>query len=92
MARTDGPLGLWSPRPEKAARSFREQNGPKVDGLLNPGGPTITGLKTKVGGLLSGRDRTDRIFHTLLDKAGPDQARALLGQDPPRPRPLGVSA
>jgi hypothetical protein len=54
LARTDGPLGYWGDRQEKAVKSWQEQNRLKIDGLLNPGGPTITSLKQATGGLLSG--------------------------------------
>lgn len=54
LARTDGPLGYWGEGQEKAVKSCQEQNRLKIDGVLNPGGPTITSLKQATGGLLSG--------------------------------------
>lgn len=54
LARTDGPLGFWGERSEQAVKSWQGENGLKVDGLLKPGGPTITSLKKATGGLLGG--------------------------------------
>ncbi|MCA1910226.1 MAG: peptidoglycan-binding protein [Magnetospirillum sp.] len=54
LSRTDGPVGYWGQRQEKAVKDWQSQNGLKVDGLLKPGGPTITSLKQAAGGLLGG--------------------------------------
>ncbi|MBC7951818.1 MAG: hypothetical protein H7Z12_08395 [Rhodospirillaceae bacterium] len=54
ILRSDGPIGYWGERQENAVKSWQEQNGLKVDGLLKPGGPTITSMKQTAGGLLSG--------------------------------------
>ncbi|MBI2240140.1 MAG: hypothetical protein HYU59_04965 [Magnetospirillum gryphiswaldense] len=187
LSRTDGPVGYWGQRQEQAVRDWQSQNGLKVDGLLKPGGPTITSLKQAAGGLLGGftppspdevdqhqsqrmqgepgilntrparlsfpkpdqpldldeqsqafnadsaraltrssvngdipriygdfakqagpeahatlmdlaeqmdsqvgRDRTDQVMHGIVSRLSPDQAKALLGGDPPATRPLGV--
>ncbi|MGE4281379.1 MAG: peptidoglycan-binding protein [Magnetospirillum sp.] len=54
LSRTDGPVGYWGQRQEQAVKDWQSQNGLKVDGLLKPGGPTITSLKQAAGGLLGG--------------------------------------
>ncbi|MBF0325054.1 MAG: peptidoglycan DD-metalloendopeptidase family protein [Alphaproteobacteria bacterium] len=54
LAATNGPLGYWGERQEKSVRDWQTQNGLKVDGVLNPGGPTITSLGKKAGPLLNG--------------------------------------
>lgn len=52
LTKTDGPLGLWSERPEQAVKAYQTEKGLKVDGLLNPGGPTMGSLKGATSGLL----------------------------------------
>ena len=52
LAKTDGQLGWWGDRQEKAVKAWQGGNGLKVDGLLKPNGPTITSLKQAAGGLL----------------------------------------
>lgn len=54
LSRTDGPVGYWGQRQEQAVKDWQSQNGLKVDGLLKPGGPTITSLKQAAGSLLGG--------------------------------------
>ena len=54
LSRTDGPVGYWGQRQEQAVKDWQSQNGLTVDGLLKPGGPTITSLKQAAGGLLGG--------------------------------------
>lgn len=68
LSRTDGPLGWWGERQEKAVKAWQGDNGLKVDGLLKPNGPTISSLKKSTGGLLGGfkpRPRT-RWTSTML--------------------------
>ncbi|MBF0167103.1 MAG: peptidoglycan-binding protein [Alphaproteobacteria bacterium] len=45
ITRTDGPTGWWGSRAEGAVRTYQKRKGLKVDGLLNPGGPTIASLE-----------------------------------------------
>ncbi|WP_217425046.1 peptidoglycan-binding protein [Magnetospirillum sp. LM-5] len=189
LTKTDGPLGLWGERPEKAVKDYQSDQGLKVDGLLKPNGPTIGSLQRTTGGLMgdatpptpsqvddhhdrlrmgepgllnlrparlslpkpgqpleldeqsqafnadsadvltrtntngdlgriyanyvkeagpdahptvydlaeqinatSGRDRADAILHDIVKQLPGDHAKALLGGDPPSPRPLGVLA
>ncbi|HTH16126.1 MAG TPA: BPSL0067 family protein [Magnetospirillum sp.] len=47
----DGPSGYANPGTDKAIRDFQQDNGLEVDGVLKPGGPSIT----KLGGLLGGQ-------------------------------------
>ncbi|CAA7614335.1 hypothetical protein MTBLM5_130040 [Magnetospirillum sp. LM-5] len=54
LAKTDGPLGWWGDRQEKAVKDWQGENGLKVDGMLKPNGPTISSLKQAAGGLLGG--------------------------------------
>lgn len=54
LRQTDGPTGFWSPLKDQAIKGFQQRNGLKVDGLLKPGGPTITAMKGLAGGLLGG--------------------------------------
>lgn len=54
LAKTDGPLGFWGEDHDKAVKSWQGENGLKMDGLLKPGGPTITSLRKSTGGLLGG--------------------------------------
>jgi hypothetical protein len=46
----DGPSGYANPATDTAIRKFQKDKGLAVDGVLKPGGPTITAL----GGLLGG--------------------------------------
>lgn len=67
---TDGPTGFWSPLKDQAILGFQQRKGLKVDGLLNPGGPTITAMKGLAGGLLGGLtppspDEVDRHHENL---------------------------
>ncbi|MEW5994122.1 MAG: peptidoglycan-binding domain-containing protein [Candidatus Zixiibacteriota bacterium] len=54
LMKTQGPVGFWGEPQEKSVRAFQQKNGLKVDGLLNPGGPTISSLRNQTGGLLGG--------------------------------------
>ncbi len=49
LKKTNGPTGFWGMRTEDAAKKFQKQNGLKVDGILNPGGPTLKALAQKTG-------------------------------------------
>ncbi|MDK9722299.1 MAG: peptidoglycan-binding protein [Rhodospirillales bacterium] len=49
IQRLQGPTGFWGMVGDKAVKDFQKQNGLKVDGLLNPGGPTISALEGRVG-------------------------------------------
>lgn len=44
LAETEGPTGYFSTALDQGIRRFQKENGLKVDGLINPGGPTITAL------------------------------------------------
>jgi hypothetical protein len=46
-----GPLGLSNRKLEEPIKTFQAKNGLKVDGLLKPGGPTITKMKELYGGV-----------------------------------------
>ncbi|MBN2752106.1 MAG: hypothetical protein JXQ84_05295 [Rhodospirillaceae bacterium] len=46
----DGPSGYVSNSPDEAIRGFQGDNSLNVDGVLNPGGPTISTLEKAVGG------------------------------------------
>ncbi|MGE4527630.1 MAG: peptidoglycan-binding domain-containing protein [Rhodospirillaceae bacterium] len=46
----DGPSGYINTRLDEAIRSFQVDNGLEVDGILNPGGPTISTLQTSIAG------------------------------------------
>lgn len=48
LARTDGPTGYYGSRVDKSIRDFQRDGGLKVDGLVNPGGPTLRSLGTKL--------------------------------------------
>lgn len=50
----DGPTGWYGRQTADAIKDFQKQNGLEVDGLLNPGGPTITALKRQVGTAFTG--------------------------------------
>ncbi|MGE5504634.1 MAG: peptidoglycan-binding domain-containing protein [Actinomycetota bacterium] len=45
----DGPSGYHNTDLDKAIRDFQRDNGLAVDGVLEPGGPTIAALKNMVG-------------------------------------------
>lgn len=45
----DGPSGYHNAGLDKAIRGFQQDNGLAVDGVLKPGGPTISKLKDAVG-------------------------------------------
>jgi hypothetical protein len=51
VEKTGGALGLSPARLEEPIKKFQAKNGLKVDGLLKPGGPTITKLKQLYGGV-----------------------------------------
>lgn len=44
----------WRTRQDKAVRKWQDDNGLEVDGVLNPGGPTISSMKKATGSLLGG--------------------------------------
>lgn len=46
----DGPGGYHNGGLDKSIRDFQRDNGLAVDGVLKPGGPTITALQQTVGG------------------------------------------
>jgi peptidoglycan hydrolase-like protein with peptidoglycan-binding domain len=46
----DGPSGYHNTNLDTAIRDFQRDNGLEVDGMLKPGGPTISALKKTVGG------------------------------------------
>ena len=45
----DGPSGYVSNSLDEAIRGYQAENGLDVDGILNPGGPTIAALASSVG-------------------------------------------
>lgn len=49
-----GPTGYIGSVLDEGIRNFQKQNGLEVDGILNPGGPTIATARKKLGGLLDG--------------------------------------
>ncbi|SDH66461.1 peptidoglycan-binding domain-containing protein [Roseospirillum parvum] len=49
FSKTKGPTGYWGQKEDKALRAFQQDNGLKVDGLANPGGPTVKTLEKRVG-------------------------------------------
>ena len=49
LEKSGGPLGLATGRLEKPIKEFQAKNGLKIDGLLKPGGPTITKMKELYG-------------------------------------------
>lgn len=84
LPRRGGPTGFWGPDHEGAVKAFQTREGLKVDGLLNPGGPTITAMKSRLGGLLSAftpptPSEVDD-HHADRDNGGP----GLLNLRPPR--------
>lgn len=44
----DGPNGWHNPNLDRAIRGFQKENDLKVDGVLKPGGPTISALRASV--------------------------------------------
>ncbi len=54
IGRTDGPTGWWGSRAEGAVRTYQKRKGLKVDGLLNPGGPTIASLESDLADAFKG--------------------------------------
>ncbi len=54
ISRTDGPTGWWGSRAEGAVRTYQKRKGLKVDGLLNPGGPTIASLESDLADSFKG--------------------------------------
>lgn len=48
LAATDGPTGHWSPQLDDNVRRFQKRNTLKVDGLLNPGGPTMNAAQRQL--------------------------------------------
>ncbi|MBF0356487.1 MAG: peptidoglycan-binding protein [Alphaproteobacteria bacterium] len=54
IGRTDGPTGWWGSRAEGAVRTYQKRKGLKVDGLLNPGGPTIASLEGELADAFKG--------------------------------------
>lgn len=65
LTRTEGPTGRFDARIDRAIRGFQKDQDLKVDGLINPGGPTIGTLRMMLqvhrGSSISSRlDRSDR--------------------------------
>ncbi|MFM7347809.1 MAG: hypothetical protein ACKO1J_20855, partial [Tagaea sp.] len=54
LDRGGGAMGLGPRRLEEPLKAFQEKNGLKVDGLLRPGGPTITKMKQLYGKAFAG--------------------------------------
>lgn len=50
LAKTDGPTGYHGGRVDAGIRRFQEANALTVDGLINPGGPTISTLRERIDG------------------------------------------
>lgn len=48
IQRLQGPTGYWGLVGDRAVKDFQRENGLKADGLLNPDGPTIVSLKSRV--------------------------------------------
>ncbi|SDG55367.1 peptidoglycan-binding domain-containing protein [Roseospirillum parvum] len=74
FSRTKGPTSYWGQKEDKALRAFQQDNGLKVDGLANPGGPTVKTLENKIGPRLAPfspptPDDVDR-HHTALTEPG----------------------
>ncbi len=63
---TAGPTGYYGARLEGAIRAFQEDEGLKVDGLINPGGPTLSVLAARVAAPMNTNEGADD---------GPNQAR-----------------
>lgn len=88
--RDGGPNGYPSDMLDGAIRRFQQDKGLKVDGVLKPGGPTITAL----GGLLGG-DTTSRRY-PMVEKPGGHDPWDIPGATPPyspapkpKPQPTG---
>lgn len=54
LAKRGGPTGYFGLGLGQGIKSYQSANKLKQDGILNPGGPTISSLNKSVGGLLSG--------------------------------------
>ena len=50
LDKTDGLTGFFGARADEAVRKFQRDRGLKVDGLINPNGPTIKTLFAEAGG------------------------------------------
>ena len=48
LTKTDGLTGYYGARLEQAVKSYQKRNSLKVDGHLNPEGPTINSLRTQM--------------------------------------------
>ncbi|NQU61014.1 MAG: peptidoglycan-binding protein [Rhodospirillales bacterium] len=54
LAKTDGVTGFFGARTDEAVKKFQKDRGLKVDGLINPNGPT---LRTLAANANKGEDR-----------------------------------
>jgi lysozyme family protein len=66
----DGPSGYVSNSLDEAIRGFQTDNGLEVDGLLNPGGPTISTLAKAVAGRPRPTVKTLNLPEDFLGGAG----------------------
>lgn len=67
LAETEGPTGYFGTALDQGIRRFQKENGLKVDGLINPGGPTITALGEFVDASSHGRREPDPCLEQWLD-------------------------
>lgn len=83
----DGPTGWHNSELDRSVRKFQKDNGLAVDGVLKPGGPTITALQGRIGGQ---PDRTAGGF-ARGPRAGQDFDPLAGLPKPPKP-PAGFGA
>lgn len=52
LAKTDGPTGYYGTRLDQSIRRFQKDSALKVDGLINPGGPTLQRISATLSAAL----------------------------------------
>lgn len=72
LDRTDGPTGYYGMALEDAIRNFQKSEDLKVDGLVNPGGPTLAALTSRRA---AGEGADDRRGDGTGDDLGADDER-----------------
>lgn len=60
LAQTEGPTGYYGMALEDAIRTFQKTANLKVDGLVNPGGPTLAALTSRLAATETRNEDSDR--------------------------------
>ncbi len=84
LERTQGPTGYWGLALDGALRRYQARNGLAVDGIVRPGGPTISHMRDTFGTLLAGHvPPTPADIDAHHEIVGDDNPGTIVWQAPP---------